>query len=112
MAHLGKGFWLIRGVPGQQSPTWDKTLLTHFGPVMQPPVRELNDPDRGVIRIDDFALLELFALRQALRLFGQVPMDVAGGLQVAKQALALGFTQMGGSTRSMARWTLSSMGTT
>ena len=44
MVHLGKGFWLIRGVPGKQSPTWDKTLLTHFGPVMQPPVRELNDP--------------------------------------------------------------------
>jgi len=26
MAHLGKGFWFIRGVPGKQDPMWDKTL--------------------------------------------------------------------------------------
>jgi hypothetical protein len=31
-------------------------------------------------------------LRQALRLFGDVPMGVACGLEVLKQALALGLT--------------------
>src|SRR6516164_6164818 len=37
----------------------------------------------GVIRMDDFALTERFALGQALRLFGDLPMRVARGLQVA-----------------------------
>jgi len=25
MTHLGKGFWFMRGMPGKQDPTWDKT---------------------------------------------------------------------------------------
>jgi hypothetical protein len=37
----------------------------------------------GVIRLHDFALGPLFALGQALRLFGDLPMRVAGGLEVA-----------------------------
>ncbi len=49
----------------------------------------------GVIRIDDFELTQLFALGQALRLFGNLTMRVAGALQVAKQALALCLTQVG-----------------
>jgi len=49
----------------------------------------------GVIRMDDFALTELFALGQALRLFGDLPMRVARGLQVASQALALRLAQVG-----------------
>ena len=49
----------------------------------------------GVIRIDDFALTELFALGQTLRLFGDLPMRVARGLQVAQQALALRLAQVG-----------------
>ena len=49
----------------------------------------------GVIRIDDFALTELFTLGQALRLFGDLPMRVARGLQVTQQALALRLAQVG-----------------
>jgi hypothetical protein len=47
----------------------------------------------GVIRIDDFTLGELFALGEALRLLGDLPMRVAGGFQVTKQALTLRLTQ-------------------
>ena len=44
----------------------------------------------GIIGIDDFAVGQFFALGQALRLLGDVPMGGAGGLQVAQQTLALG----------------------
>ena len=46
----------------------------------------------GVIGIDDFALGKFFALGEALRLCGDVPMGGTGGLQIAQQTLALGRT--------------------
>ncbi len=49
--------------------------------------------NRGVIRIDDFAVLQPFALGQTLGLFRDLPMGNAGGFQVAQQALALGLTE-------------------
>jgi len=42
--------------------------------------------------IDDFALGKFFALGEALRLLGDVPMCGTGGLEVPKQTLALGLT--------------------
>ena len=41
----------------------------------------------------DFALGQLFALGQAPRLLGDLPMRVAGGFQVTTQALTLRLTQ-------------------
>ncbi len=46
----------------------------------------------GVISIDDFALGKFFALGEALRLCGDVPMGGTGGIQIAQQTLALGCT--------------------
>lgn len=48
-----------------------------------------NGGNGGIIGIDDFALVQLFALGQALRLFDDLTMRITGRLQVAKQALAL-----------------------
>ena len=47
----------------------------------------------GGIRMHDFALGPLFALGQAPRLLGDLPMRVAGGFQVTTQALTLRLTQ-------------------
>ena len=49
----------------------------------------------GVIGIDDFAVIEPFALGQTLRLWGDLPMGSAGGFQVAQQTLALRLTERG-----------------
>ena len=49
----------------------------------------------GVIGIDDFAVIEPFALGQTLRLCGDLPMGSAGGFQVAQQTLALRLTERG-----------------
>ncbi len=49
--------------------------------------------NRGVIRIDNFAVLQPFALGQTLGLFHDLPMGSAGGFEVAQQALALGLTE-------------------
>jgi hypothetical protein len=43
MVHLGKGFWLMRSVPGKQDPRETKPF-TRFPPVVQPHIRALNDP--------------------------------------------------------------------
>ena len=56
----------------------------------------------GVIRIHDVALGQLFALGQAPRLLGDLPMRVAGGCQVTTQALTLRLTQ--GVGLMQARW--------
>ena len=48
--------------------------------------------NRGVIRIDDFAVGKFFALGQALRLLGDVSMCGTGSLEVPQQTLALGLT--------------------
>ena len=48
-----------------------------------------NGGNRRIIGIDDFELVQLFALGQALRLFDHLTMGVTGRLQVTKQALAL-----------------------
>ena len=50
----------------------------------------------GVIRMHDCALGQLFALGQAPRLLGDLPMRVAGGFQVTTQALTLRLTQGAG----------------
>jgi hypothetical protein len=47
----------------------------------------------GVIRMHDFTLGQLFALGQAPRLLGDLPMRVASGFQVTTQALTLRLTQ-------------------
>jgi len=47
----------------------------------------------GVIRIDNFAVLQPFALGQTLGLLHDLPMGSAGGFEVAQQALALGLTE-------------------
>ena len=49
----------------------------------------------GIIGIDDFALAQLFALGQALRLFDDLTMGVAGRRQVAQQALTLSLSELG-----------------
>lgn len=43
----------------------------------------------GIIGIDDFELVQLFTLGQALRLFDDLTRCLTGRLQVATQALAL-----------------------
>ena len=49
----------------------------------------------GIIGIDDFELVQLFALGQALRLVDHLTMGVAGRLQVAKQVLTLSLAELG-----------------
>jgi hypothetical protein len=55
-----------------------------------------NGRDGGIIGLDDFVLAERFALGQALRLLGDVPMGLARGGEVAQQTPAPGLIEMRG----------------